>query len=127
LDDIVGVDLSGDLGRVLPHELMKVTTSPFELEALRRLVERQLMSREHNASEPVGKGPIVVVLDESGSMAGEPIHSAKAIALALAWIARQQNRWCALVAYSGDSGERLLPLPPGRWNDETLADWLSAF
>jgi uncharacterized protein with von Willebrand factor type A (vWA) domain len=47
-------------------------------------------------------------------MAGDKVHTAKALALALAWIARQQKRWCGLVAYSGDSGERLLALPPGR-------------
>ncbi len=60
-------------------------------------------------------------------MSGTKIHTAKALALALAWVARQQRRWCALVAYSGDSGERLLPLPPGRWDEAKLADWLSAF
>jgi uncharacterized protein with von Willebrand factor type A (vWA) domain len=75
----------------------------------------------------VGKGPVIICLDESGSMSGTKIHTAKALALALAWVARQQRRWCALVAYSGDSGERLLPLPPGRWDESRLADWLSAF
>ena len=49
------------------------------------------------------------------------------LALALAWVARHQRRWCALVAYSGDSGERLLALPPGRWDEGKLADWLAAF
>ena len=76
---------------------------------------------------PVGKGPIIITIDESGSMQGEKAHTAKALALALAWIARQQNRWCALIAYSGDSGERLLALPPRRWNESALADWLTAF
>ncbi|MGC4051933.1 MAG: hypothetical protein QM757_21535 [Paludibaculum sp.] len=64
-------------------------------------------------------------LDESGSMAGEKSHTAKAVALALAWVARRQRRWAALVAYSGDSGdsgERLLPLPPGRWDEGQLLD-----
>ena len=56
-----------------------------------------------------------VSVDESGSMQGEKVLTAKALALALAWIARRQRRWCALVAYSGESGERLLALPPGRF------------
>jgi uncharacterized protein with von Willebrand factor type A (vWA) domain len=30
-------------------------------------------------------------------------------------------------AYSGDTGERLLSLSPGRWNEADLADWLVAF
>jgi uncharacterized protein with von Willebrand factor type A (vWA) domain len=127
LDDMVGIELGGDLGRVLPHELAKLATPPMDLEALRRLAERQLMCREYQSVEPVGRGPVVVCLDESGSMDGEPIHAAKAIALALAWIAKSQRRWSALVAYSGDSGERILPLPPGRWDERALADWLTQF
>ncbi|HEY2911349.1 MAG TPA: hypothetical protein VGI99_13955 [Gemmataceae bacterium] len=127
LDDVVGVEPGGDLGRLLPHELAKLAIPELELDTLRRLVERQTLCREHSATEPVGKGPIIVCVDESGSMSGEKVHTAKALALALAWIARRQNRWCGLVAYSGDSGERLLALPPGRWDEAMLADWLSAF
>jgi uncharacterized protein with von Willebrand factor type A (vWA) domain len=60
-------------------------------------------------------------------MVGERNHAAKALALALAWIARQQKRWCALIAYSGDSGERILRLPLGKWDEVALMDWLEAF
>jgi uncharacterized protein with von Willebrand factor type A (vWA) domain len=127
LDDVVGVEPGGDLARLLPHELAKLAVPELELDTLRRLVERQTLCREHHSSEPVGKGPIIITNDESGSMQGEKAHTAKALALALAWIARQQKRWCALVAYSGDSGERLLALPPGRWDESALADWLTAF
>jgi uncharacterized protein with von Willebrand factor type A (vWA) domain len=67
------------------------------------------------------------VADESGSMAGEKGHTAKALALALAWVARQQRRWCGLCAYSGDTGERLLALPPHRWDEAALLDWLEQF
>jgi uncharacterized protein with von Willebrand factor type A (vWA) domain len=127
LDDVVGVEPGGDVGRLLPSELARLMLPELELDALRRVVEKQAMCREHHAVEPVGKGPVIICLDESGSMSGEKIHTAKALALALAWVARRQRRWCALVAYSGDSGERLLPLPPGRWDEARLADWLSAF
>ena len=127
LDDVVGVELGGDLSRVLPQELGRLLVPELETDTLRRLVERQLFQREHHAVERVAKGPIIVCVDESGSMDGEPVHAAKALALALAWIARQQGRWAALVAYSGDSGERSLTLPPGRWNETALAEWLCAF
>lgn len=127
LDDVVGVVMDGDLGRLLPHELAKLAIPEFEDDVLRRLVERQTQCREYRAMEPVAKGPILVSVDESGSMCGEKAHTAKALALALAWIARQQRRWCGLVAYSGDSGERLLVLPPGRWNEIALMDWLAEF
>ena len=127
LDDVVGVVLDADLGRLLPHELAKLAIPEFEDDILRRLVERQVMCREYHATEPVAKGPILISVDESGSMAGEKANTAKALALALAWIARQQRRWCGLVAYSGDSGERLLSLPPGRWNEVAVMDWLAQF
>ena len=107
--------------------MTKLVVEELELDTLRRLVERQALCRVHRAVEPVGKGPILVTVDESGSMEGRKVDTAKALALALAWIARQQRRWCGLVAYSGDSGERLLALPPGRWDENALADWLEQF
>jgi len=70
---------------------------------------------------------MIVSVDESGSMHGEKGHAAKAIALATRVVARQQRRWIALCAYSGDSGERLLALPPGRWDESALAEWLCKF
>jgi uncharacterized protein with von Willebrand factor type A (vWA) domain len=127
MDDMIGVVMDGELGRLLPHELAKLAIEEFEDDTLRRLVERQTMCRQYASVEPVAKGPIIVSVDESGSMHGDKGHTAKALALALAWIARQQKRWIALVAYSGDSGERLLALPPGRWNEAALMDWLTDF
>jgi uncharacterized protein with von Willebrand factor type A (vWA) domain len=127
LDDVVGVEPGGDVGRLLPSELARLMIPELELDTLRRIAERQALCREHHAVEPVGKGPVMVAVDESGSMEGEKVHTAKALALALAWVARRQRRWCGLVAYSGDSGERLLALPPGRWDEAALADWLTAF
>ncbi len=127
LDDVVGVEPGGDIGRLLPSELVKLAVPELELDTLRRIIEREAMCREHHSVEPVGKGPIICVCDESGSMEGVKVHTAKALALALAWIARRQKRWCGLIAYSGESGERLLALPPGRWNETALCDWLSAF
>lgn len=126
-DDMVGVVTDGDLGRILPHELARLAVPEFEWDTLRRLVERQTMCREYRSTEKVAKGPIIVSVDESGSMEGDKAHTAKALALALAWIARHQRRWCGLVAYSGDTGERLLSLPPGRWNEAALMDWLEPF
>jgi uncharacterized protein with von Willebrand factor type A (vWA) domain len=127
LDDVIGVEPDGDVGRLLPSELARLAVPELELDALRRIVERQATCREHHAVEPVGKGPILVVVDESGSMEGAKAHTAKALALALAWVARQQRRWAGLIAYSGASGERLLALPPGRWDEAVLCEWLSAF
>lgn len=126
-DDMVGIELSGDVGRLLPTELAMLTDPDFELDAMRRLVERQSMSRHYKGIEPVGKGPIIVCVDESGSMEGEPVCNAKAFALAMAWIAKHQRRWCALVGYSGGCEGTRIALPPNKWDDGKLLDWLSHF
>ena len=126
-DELLGLKTDNDLGRMLPQELVALLDPVLEQDVLRRFMERQLWCREFQGFEPVGRGPIIIVLDESGSMVGERNHAAKALALALAWIARQQKRWCVLIAYSGDSGERILPLPLGKWDEIALMDWLEAF
>jgi uncharacterized protein with von Willebrand factor type A (vWA) domain len=127
MDDVVGVELSGDVSRLLPVELAKLAVPDLELDTLRRLTEGRCMAREYRGVEPVAKGPLIVCCDESGSMEGDKNHTSKALALAMGWIARRQNRWIGLLAYSGDSGERLLPLPPTRWDETALCDWLAAF
>jgi uncharacterized protein with von Willebrand factor type A (vWA) domain len=67
LDDVVGVEPGGDIGRLLPSELVKLTIPELELDTLRRIVEREALCREHHSVESVGKGPILISVDESGA------------------------------------------------------------
>ena len=126
-EEVTGLENGGDISRLVPSELMKLGIPELEIDFLRRFAERQCLCREFASEERVGMGPVILVGDESGSMCGSRNESAKAIALTLAWIARKQNRWCGLVAYSGDSGHRVLSLPPERWNQVDLLDWLGSF
>jgi len=126
-EDVTGLESGGDISRLVPSELMKLGIPELELDLMRRLVERQCLCREFEAEERVGLGPVVLVVDESGSMVGHRNESAKAIALTLAWIARKQGRWCGLVAFSGGTGHRVLSLPPERWKQVDLLDWLQSF
>lgn len=126
-DDVVGVELAGDLGRILPQELLALGDPDLELEAMRKLVEGQMFCREFRGLEGQAKGPIVVVVDESGSMDGMPIYTAKAMSLALYWIARHQKRWCCLVGFSGTSTGNYLVIPPNSPNAEAMFDWLEHF
>lgn len=126
-DEITGLEAGGDISRLIPSELMRLGIPELELDFLHRFAERQCLCREFEAEERVGMGPVVLVVDESGSMVGSRNESAKAIALTLAWIARKQRRWCGLVAFSGGTGHRVLSLPPERWNQVDLLDWLQSF
>lgn len=126
-DDMVGVELSGDLGRLLPHELAKLTIPEFEDDILKRIIEREAMCRDYKSIEKVGKGPIIVTIDESGSMCGDKVETAKAVGLTMAYIAKQQKRWCGLVAFSGGTGSRLLSLKPSKWDETLILNWMEEF
>jgi uncharacterized protein with von Willebrand factor type A (vWA) domain len=126
-DEITGLESGGDISRLVPSELMKLGIPELELDFLRRFAESQCLCREFEAQERVGLGPVVLVVDESGSMVGHRNESAKAVALTIAWLARKQGRWCGLVAFSGGTGHRVLSLPPERWNQVDLLDWLQSF
>ncbi len=126
-DDMVGVEMGNDLGRLCPSELAALADEDLELDALRRYLERGLMQREYRGVEPVARGPIVVVVDESGSMAGEEIATAKAFALSMAWVARHQHRWICLAGFSQGPEGSILAMPPGAWDGAALLDWLEHF
>jgi uncharacterized protein with von Willebrand factor type A (vWA) domain len=126
-EDLVGVRLDDKVELLLSEELACLCDADLELDTIRRLQECETLASDYSSVEQVAKGPVIFCVDESGSMSGQRVHTAKALALAMAWIARKQKRWCALVAYSGDTGERILPLPPGKWNEIALTDWLEQF
>jgi len=129
-DDMVGAELGNDLARLVPTELAMFADEDLELDAYRRYAEGSMMLRRYRGVEPQGQGPIVVVVDESGSMHGEPIARAKAFALAMAWIARHQRRWIGLIGFSGgaETGHsNTLIMPPNKWDQGAMLDWLEHF
>lgn len=126
-DDMVGITVSRDVGKVLSSELCRLLDPELELDALDRILSKRALAREYVAYEPVGKGPVVVCVDESGSMEGEPVENAKAFALALAWVAQHQKRYCCLIGYAGGSEGNLLVIPPGKSEPEKLVKWLEHF
>ena len=91
---ITGVTLGGDLASVLPSELAGLR-SPNRMQRLATmgaLLGKKALQYEQHAREPLAKGPILLCLDESGSMKGEPEQWSKAIALTLLASAQQQGR-----------------------------------
>lgn len=126
-DEVVGVTTGGEIARVIPSELAQLVDPDLELDFLRRLVERQVLSWEQSGTEPVAKGPIIVCVDESGSMQGEPHDHAKALALALGWVAMHQKRWIGFIGFSGGLECTHCAFPPGEWDQDRLIQWLTHF
>ncbi|NON61473.1 VWA domain-containing protein [Acidianus sp. RZ1] len=83
--ELFGYEEGSDLERLVPSEL----AMPEELFDV-KLAESQLLLYQKQIKESLG--PIYLLLDKSGSMDGEKILWAKAVALALYSRARRENR-----------------------------------
>lgn len=124
--EITGVELSGDLARLLPVESSLIAGAVPELEllAMARLTQRRSLSYRRILRTPVAMGPIVVSVDESGSMDGDKIEAAKGLALAMASIARAQKRPFLLCAWA-DQPEGGIRTASG--SPDAIVEWLEAF
>jgi len=126
-DEVTGIEMGNDFSKVLPSELAMMTDNDFELIKFREFLEASLLQFEEKGTKKKAKGPIVVSIDESGSMHGNKIEQAKGFALAMGWIARTQKRWILLHGWANYGQSRILALPPSGWNQIDLIDWLSQF
>jgi uncharacterized protein with von Willebrand factor type A (vWA) domain len=98
-DEVTDIEMGADLGRLLPSELVKLTHRTRRMVLIRDLMERQAMQYQLVGNEPLGKGPLVVLLDKSGSMDGPRDIWATALSLALMDEARRTRRTFALLAF----------------------------
>ena len=94
-----GVTFGNNIERLLPMELVLYTHPITRIDFLRRFAEGQTMQYEQKGKEILGKGPIVLCLDQSGSMYKLDTQS-KGFTLALMSIARRQRRDFCLIVFS---------------------------
>ena len=124
---LAGISLGDDLSRLVPSEAMWLAEPAMEPEFLRRYTEHELaIYRIEEQGEP-GRGPLVICLDESSSMAGDRERAAKAIALALAGIARTDGRRAAVIEFAAHGALRVTHLEPGRSDFEAVVEVLTHF
>lgn len=97
--ELVEIETGGDLSRVLPSELSALADPVRRVDFYRRFTEKKLLQYRLDARAPQGKGPMVVCIDESGSMAGKREVWAKAVALACFNLAAKENRAYALIHF----------------------------
>jgi len=94
------IELGKSLERVLPQELLLLRNPLTRPEFLRRYAEGQLQQFSNRGKEPLGEGPIVVLVDTSASITQEQDLQAKAMVLALGRLAFQQNRAFAVINFA---------------------------
>jgi uncharacterized protein with von Willebrand factor type A (vWA) domain len=99
-EEVFEVRLGSDLERLLPPELLALHHPVLRRDFARRLVEGQLLSYALRGADERGRGPMIVCLDGSGSMAGDKEIWSKAVALTLLEIARRQRRLFRFICFS---------------------------
>jgi uncharacterized protein with von Willebrand factor type A (vWA) domain len=99
-EEVFTVRAGGDLERLLPPELVALRHPLLRRDFARRLVEAQLLSYALRGADERGRGPMIVCLDGSSSMAGEKEIWSKAVALTLLEIARRQRRLFRFICFS---------------------------
>lgn len=90
--EIVGVTVGDDYMRMLPTELANLATAEGQAVWASRFMERNLLQYELGGKENLKRGPLVFLLDSTGSMGRDRQIWAKAMMLALAEIAIQDKR-----------------------------------
>lgn len=102
-----GVRQGNAVEQLLPMELGTYASQITKMDFLRRYVEGQTLQYETKGPEQLGKGPIILCLDQSGSMSGQDTIS-KGFALALMSIARKQKRDFAWIPFSSNAAAPLI-------------------
>ena len=109
--DIAGISTGRDLGALLPSEMALFMDPSTEEVFLHKYVSNRLQVFEHQSKmlhaarslhteSATHKGPIVVCVDTSGSMTGEPRQIALSQMMRLAEMSDAENRRCFLIAFS---------------------------
>lgn len=127
--EIVGLRLGRDISHLVPRERLALAGAlgqEAQDRAEHRLLRGRALCYSHKQKVPVGAGPIIVSVDESGSMSGDKIVFAKALALTMGWLAFNQRRWIALSGFS-DGLCGTIALPPGSKSYAKLLDWVEQF
>lgn len=97
-DEIVDITVGSDLARILPSEMIKFQVSP-EL-FYKDMVEGSLLQYEMKGTEHIGRGPIIMMGDISGSMMyGGREEWCKGAVLTLMEICRKQKRAFGYIAF----------------------------
>ena len=125
--DKYDIVLGSDFTRAVSSEyayLALPETIPLFIQKVQRKTLKQYRKRECVTK---GHGDIVVCIDESGSMDGDPIAWAKAVALVLLEHATQNNRSCAMVRFASSPETVTHLFTKGKYTPNDVFDFAESF
>ena len=125
--DIGGITTGNDLSSLLPTELALLAEPATQSGFYKNYATRRLQVFASTSRDTKGKkhrdGPIIICMDTSGSMKGEPVLVAKALTMAICIIAQRNRRPVLVVRYS--DGHELFRLHNIGVEKKNILDFLS--
>jgi uncharacterized protein with von Willebrand factor type A (vWA) domain len=110
-DELFEVGRGNQLSRLLPCELSALRHPLLRRDFTRRYLDGELMQYSLRGVDDRGRGPMIVCLDGSSSMAGDKEIWAKAVTLTLLEIAQRQRRLFRAICFAAaDTPLRILDL-----------------
>lgn len=119
--ELHSISVGADLGRVLPGELMMVRHPAYKKEFQRKYLEKGLLQYDLKSKVKMGKGPIIILMDSSGSTRGRIEEFIKGTAMGLLDIALKEKRAFAAVFFaSRQDPMKVFEFAPGEKDPEKV-------
>ncbi|NUS02032.1 MAG: VWA domain-containing protein [Nonomuraea sp.] len=118
------VELGNDFRRVLKPQMVFLAHAGTKYEFYRRYASKELLQFKMRGSENVAKGPIVMAIDKSGSMNGQPFHWALAVAEALRRFAADDDRDMYVMFFGNNRDRVRFSFPKGKAPFEQIMTFL---
>jgi len=124
---ITGATFSNDVTRAFPAELALAGTAQGRALFALKFTQKTILTKDYTAQQKnLGKGPVVMYIDVSGSMSGEPELWSKAIAFVVAEEALKENRK-VLINLFDTRVEHTVELCPKSNNLPTMLDFVGTW
>lgn len=136
--EIIGIHHSNHISAMLPSETALLSSPETEIMLAKKYVEHKLLTfqyRSQDVSDELEeqeviafeedkekRGPMILLIDTSGSMFGQPERIAKALALAILNIAMEEDRKAFVISFS--VGIQTLELTGKKGQVSVLIDFL---
>lgn len=100
---VTNVKRGNDLRRLVPAERAKFAHPTMRMDFFRRFASKQLFVFETEEKQSLGDGPVIVCIDNSGSITAEQEIWEKGLALGLYQCADHKNRHFVFIQYGSSS------------------------
>lgn len=100
-EEVVGVKYGDELDRLVPAEMALLATPETRNVFMQRFADKQLALYDTSGQDREGAGPIIVLIDSTGSMSGKKELWSKAVFMGYMAVAEQENRDLYLIQFGG--------------------------